>query len=304
MGGILQNWRVIGATLFSTVLIIGAYALARGVSSPPVAEASTETALLQSIASRDSDADGLPDWEEALYGTDPHNSDTFKLGMTDGEAVAKGLVVPKAIADVPTATSTPAGRILTDPTLPIPAEGTITAAFAKNFFTLYLNAVQASGDGNLSESDMQNVASEALSQLAQSVTLAPDFKSMQNLTVTGSGSDALRAFAVSAEAVFLTNKGKATNTETAYLKDVLDNNDTTALSNISSIAKVYRSVAVGLIALPVPTELANDDLVLINAMARMSEITEDFTRVSTKSRQYIHTNRQYLQNSRRYALEW
>ena len=281
MGQILRNWRVLAATLFSVVLIMSAYALARGVAAPPVAQASTETALLQAIATRDSDGDGLPDWEEALYGTDARNQDSFHLGMTDSEAVAKGLIVPKAIADVPTTSSIPAGRVITDPSLPsAPAEGTLTAAFAKNFFTLYINAVQQTPDGNLSQADMQSVASAALAELAQSVTLAPDFKSMQSLTVTGSGPEAMKAFAVSAEAVFLANKGTATNTETVYLQKAIEDNDTTALPQIASIAKVYRSVATGLAVLPVPAELANDGLALINAMARMSEITEDFTRVN------------------------
>jgi len=119
MGRILGNWRIILATFFSLVLIVGAYVLARGAVSPSIAEASTETALLQAIATRDSTGDGLPDWEKSLYGI-PINATTtdyFHLGMTDGEAVAKGLVVPKAIADVGTASSSDDSDIV-DPSLP------------------------------------------------------------------------------------------------------------------------------------------------------------------------------------------
>jgi hypothetical protein len=38
----------------------------------------------------DSDHDGLPDWEEALYGTDPHNPDTDGDGTPDGEEIKEG----------------------------------------------------------------------------------------------------------------------------------------------------------------------------------------------------------------------
>ncbi len=38
----------------------------------------------------DSDNDGLPDWKEALYGTDPHNPDTDGDGTNDGDEVAQG----------------------------------------------------------------------------------------------------------------------------------------------------------------------------------------------------------------------
>src|SRR5207244_2422620 len=81
----LPNWRTVTALGIALVLVAGAYILARGFEAPAAARASTETALLQAIATKDSDGDGLPDWEEALYGTDPHVVDTRNLGMTDGE---------------------------------------------------------------------------------------------------------------------------------------------------------------------------------------------------------------------------
>ena len=38
----------------------------------------------------DSDGDGLPDWKEALYGTDPHKADTDGDGTNDGDEIAQG----------------------------------------------------------------------------------------------------------------------------------------------------------------------------------------------------------------------
>ena len=279
MGRILQNWRILTAAFFSVMLVVGAYLFARGVESPDVAQASTETALLQAIAAKDADGDGLPDWEEALYGTDSHKTDTFKLGMTDGEAVAKGLIVPKAIADIPVATSSP---ISFDSygLPPPPAEGTLTAAFAQKFFTLYLSAKQANGGADLSENDITNIANEAVNSLSSSITAAPDFKSEKDIKISGSGADALKAFAVSAEAVLTKNTANANKSEILYLKDALENDDAAALVHIASIAKAYRDSAVGLAALPVPAELAQVDLALINAMMRISEISTDFTRVN------------------------
>lgn len=278
----LGNWRILSATLFSAALIVGAYVLARGVESPPVAQASEETALLQAIATKDSDGDGLPDWEEALYGTDPHNPDSLKLGMTDGEAVAKGLIIPKAIANMPVATSSPSGSMTVDPSLPpAPAEGTLTAAFAKTFFSLYLSAKQANGGADLSESQMDDIANKAVSSLASTVVVAPDFKSMKDLAVSGPGPDALKAFAASAEAVLLRNTSNATTSEINYLKSALQNKDTAALDHIASIAKAYRDSAVGLSVLPVPAELAAADLALVNALMRMSQVITDFTAANT-----------------------
>jgi hypothetical protein len=283
---------MVAAALFSAVIVVGAYVLARGVESPDVAQASTETALLQAIATKDSDGDGLPDWEETLYGADPHNPDTFALGMTDGEAVAAGLIVPKAMSDIPSATSSPtvAGA---DGLPPAPAEGTLTAAFAKSFFTSYLAAKQDAGGGALSESDMKNVSNQAFGSLSSAVAIAPNFKSGKDIKVSGSGADAMKAFAVSAEAVLLKNTADATKTPLGYLKSILEDNDTTAFPHLSSIAKAYRDSAAGLVALPVPEELAADNLALINALMRMGGIVNDFTRADSDPLATILALQQY-----------
>ncbi len=294
MGRTLQNWRIPAAAIFSMAIIAGAYLFARSVPSPGVAEASTESELLQAIAAKDSDGDGLADWAEALYGTSPNITDTFKLGLTDGEAVAKGLIVPKAIADISLATSSPA--LPRDGSLPpAPAEGTLTAAFAKNFFLLYLSAKQAKGGADLSESEMAAISREALSSLSSFITTAPPFMSAKDLKISGSGADALKAFAVSAEAVLLKNTSSAVKSEILYLQDAVQNNDTEALSSVASIAKAYREGAVGLSVLPVPEELAEEQVALINALMRVSEITSDFTRVNTDVLATILALHQYPQ---------
>ena len=279
MGSVLPHWRILTASGFSLTLIAGAYLFAHSIGAPARVEASTESALLQAIATKDSDNDGLPDWAEALYGTDPHNPDTRGLSMTDGEAVAKGLVVPSAITDV-SADTIPAGTII-DPALPpVPAENTLTAAFAKSFFTIYMDALERTG-GNLSESDMSDVANQALASLTNTVVRAPDFKSPRDIGVLGSGPEAMRQFAASAEAVLTAYKTQSTESELAYLNRVVTEGDDSALANITALAKAYRVGAAGIAALPVPREVAPEDLTLVNALARLSEVTNDFALVNT-----------------------
>lgn len=276
------SWRIVAATLFSAVLIVGAYLVARSVQSPSLAQASEESALLQAIATKDSDADGLPDWEEALYGSDPRSVDSFHLGMTDGEAVARGLIVPKAIADISVATSSPATDDVAniDSSLPpAPADGTLTAAFAQNFFALYLAAKQNNGGADLTEADMQSIASDALKSLSAVARSAPDFKSTKDIVVSGSGPAAMKDYAERADAVLRKNTTNATTNEIEYLKRVIVSNDATALPYIIAIAKGYRDSAVGLSMLPVPQELAVSDLALVNAMMRVSQAITDFARV-------------------------
>ncbi|MDP1690075.1 MAG: hypothetical protein Q8L52_02635 [bacterium] len=293
------HWRIPAAVLFSALLIVGAYLAAKSVESPSLAQASAETALLQAIATRDSTGDGLPDWQKALYGI-PINSTTtdyFNLGMTDGEAVARGLIVPKAIADIQIAASSPTSGII-DPSLPsAPSDGTLTAAFAQNFFMLYLSAKQANGGVELSATQVDDLASQALEALSSMVTIAPDYKTAKDLTVSGTGADALRAFAASVEAVIVKNKqaSDATKNEISYLQDAIEKNDATAIPLIVSIAKMYRDSAAGIAVLPVPSELAADGLAFINAMMRASGIASDFARVNTDPLAAIFALGQYAQ---------
>ncbi len=285
MGPILRNWRVFAASLFSIVLVAGAYVLARGIANPPVAQASTESQLLAEIAAKDSNGDGLPDWEKILYGipVNATTTDYFHLGMTDGEAVAKGLIVPKAVVDLPSAASTTATTTLLDSSLgPAPASGTLTDVFAKDFFMQYANAKEQNGGQPLSQSQLNAIAQQTLADLAQSVAPTPDYKQMSDLTVSVPGKDAMIAYAQAAGAVLTQRASGATaKSEVEYLSEALQNtNDTTALDEIAIIAKDYRRVAVGLSALPVPQTLAQDDLNLINAFARLSEAIQDFTLVT------------------------
>jgi len=281
-GEFFKHKNIIISVVFSTVLVVGAYLFARGVEAPQVAQASTETALLQAIASKDSDADGLTDWLEALYGTDSHNSDTFHLGMTDGEAVTKGLIVPKAISDIPTSTSSSDGSVVVDPSLPpAPADGTLTAQFAQNFFTLFIAAKEANGGADLSESQMNDVANQSIQMLTTTVKAAPDYKNIGELAISESSAGAMTSFAANAEAVLLKNTNDATTTDINYFKSALIDGDANANGHILSIAKGLRDSAVGLAVLPVPKELAQADLLLINILMRLSQVDVDFTKAGT-----------------------
>lgn len=282
MGRILEDWRLTLATIFSVALIAGAYFFARDIESPSVAQASEETALLQAIAAKDSDGDGLPNWEEALYGTDPNVVDTFRLGMADGEAVAKGLIVPKAIADIPAAAADTSINYAAIG-LPKPTEGTLTDIFAKNFFTLYLSAKRANGGADLTNDQTNALAGQAMGQLSQMVAPASDFKKAADIKVSGSGPDALRVYAAASEAVILAHipQPQPSKNQIQYLQGYLNNGDRSALDTLRAMAAFYRDAAIGLSAIAAPGEMAATHLSLINAFARAGGEIRDFSRIDS-----------------------
>lgn len=266
-----SRWGIYAALCASAVLVLGAYLLATHGARTPLAEASTESALLAQVAARDSDNDGLPDWEESLYGTDPHNPDTRGLGMTDGEAVNRGLVVPRAVVPDP-ANSTSATSTESAPT-------TLTDIFLRNFTTLYLSAKEQASGATLTSAQTSQLADQAVNNLLDNLTLATSPRTAADLTVSGSGPNALRGYAAAAEVVFLAHKSTATTSEMRYFRSAVDGNSG-ATTQLSAIAASYRDDAAGLLVLPVPQELQGADLALINALRHLSDIIDDLARVT------------------------
>lgn len=297
-GGSRRRWHIGAATLGAAMLIAGAYVLAQGQVAVPVAQASSATALLQSLATRDSTGDGLPDWEKSLYGIplDATTTDYFHLGMTDGEAVARGLIVPKAIAAVPaTATTSVAQPSLAQYGISAtPSPDSLTNAFGSAFITLYLQAKNANGGAPLSGDQVTSVANAALAQLS-TVVPAAEFKSASDLTVSGSGPAAMRAFAVAAESVLVKNRPDATMSDLQYFQAVVNGSDSSAAGSLLSLSRSYRATAVGIAALPVPRELASADLAIVNSVMRLSEIYGDFSRADSDPLSAMLALKQYPQ---------
>ena len=297
MGQNLRNWRVVAASTFAIALVSISYVVARGDLFSPVAQASSESALLQAIATKDTDGDGLPDWQEALYGTDPHKTDSRGLGMTDGEAVAKGLIVPKAIADVPAPSTDSSGgdttALLAAQGLTPATENTLTDAFSKSFFALYLTAKQNNGGADLNADQVNAIADQAVTSLSQTVSASSDFRKKEDLLVQGTGIDAMKSYAAAAEAVLVQNKSDSTKGDLEYFDDVLERNDTDAAAHLVNLAKSYRDTAVGLAALPVPQEVVDTHLQIVNNLMRLSGIYSDFAHANTDSLTAMLALKQY-----------
>jgi len=83
---------VLIAVFIAAVLLYGAYSLKSGGSKNDllVFERNGNTnALFESAREKDSDGDGLYDWEEMLWGTDPGKKDSDGDGVEDGAYVAQ-----------------------------------------------------------------------------------------------------------------------------------------------------------------------------------------------------------------------
>lgn len=101
----------------------------------------TESSTLSDLVTKDSDLDGIPDWEESLWGLDPNNKYTNE-GISDADWVAQKKKELAASSENDTSTST--GQNLSE-----------TDKFSREFFTTITTLKQS---GNLDQSAVSNIA--------------------------------------------------------------------------------------------------------------------------------------------------
>ncbi len=242
------------------------------------ANATSTHDLLVSYAAKDTDSDGLPDWQEALYGTDPNNSHSVSPSATDGEAVSQGLVKPKFAS----ATSTPVDAS----SVPGVDAGpkTVTDQFARALFSQYL--AQHTTDTPTPEAVAKFVEAGVADLTASQES--PDAYNQGQVRVVGSGPDALIMYAASEENAFKAHTIASEKSEVDYFADAVEKNDLTALAQVKKIGVAYGAIARAYIAVSVPREAAVPHLAVANALARVgADITDMSTMQSDPLLSYL-----------------
>lgn len=255
------------------VLLIGTAYVSSGpsfLSTKRVGAESTHD-LLVSYASKDTDSDGLPDWQEALYGTDPSNPYSVNASVTDGEAVAQGLVAPK----FRNATTTPVDASV----IPGPDAGpqTLTDQFGKDLFGQYL---KARGSGEPSSADVATFVEQGVAQLKKNQAVQNAFNQGQ-VKVSGTGPEALLVYAAAAEKIITKIDAGKSKDEIEYYSDAVYKNDPAALVAVQKYAKDYAVAGKALMDIAVPKELATSHLRLANSLMQVSESLGDMGALKT-----------------------
>lgn len=265
-----KNIRIAVALLVSFGFMAAGYFFAPSLKTN-IANATSTKALLEAYAAKDSDEDGLPDWKEALYGTDPKNANSVSASMTDSEAVAAGKVMPRFSTNTQTEKPVTAADIPG----PAPKSGSLTERFAKQFFSQFLLSKQVGATPSAEE--VQTFALDAVNELAAKNAVTDEFKESDLVRATGSGPAALQAYGAAMDAALHQPPTKLPKDELSYFNDYVISSDTTALKHVNELAKAYRATAVAAARVPVPDELRSHHLILVNATARLATAIEDFS---------------------------
>ncbi|MCK6462724.1 MAG: thrombospondin type 3 repeat-containing protein [Candidatus Pacebacteria bacterium] len=219
----------------------------------------------------DTDGDGLKDWEETLWKTDPNKKDTDGDGAEDNEEIAQNRNPLKAgpddkigqKEDLIAQNKSSSGADL----------NTMTAAYAKQFLTEYLLIKQQKGE--LTNKDKESLVESLMLQMSSN--RPTDTYNVSNIKIADNGQENLRKYSITVKKLLVDDKKIKENEVVIFgrLMENLKNKEGVNYSNdvkkLLEITEIYNGALAELRQLDVPEELAKDHLDLINGLNNMSE---------------------------------
>lgn len=215
---------------------------------------------------KDSDGDGLADWEETLWSTDPNNADTDGNGVHDKEQV----LAEKSLAAV---TNTDTLSFQTGATdIPL----TITEVASRELFASYMYSLQ--NGQTLSVTDQELMADEALQKIAP--LLPRSEYTTQDVHMVPATQENKVQYATTLQDV-LTRLVTNVSNETASLFKMAQGNRSEAIDELVQTTKQYRGYIVELKNISVPTDAVTMHTTIIVTLENYVNIIEGFTYFET-----------------------
>jgi len=233
-----------------------------GTGAQPKLSASNQDsarALAAQITLKDTDNDGLRDWEESLWGTNINNPDTDGDGTKDGAEIAANrnpaIPGPDDLLSVGTKTSKGSGEESGKTLTP-------TEKLAQRVFGKYLSLRQSGG--TLDEKNSVAIIDSALGEMSPYATVNT-YSASDLIIVKEENAVTIRTYGnVLGEIINRYGKPDVDN-ELVIVGVALNTNDAKKLSELSKITESYRAVISALAKTPVPQGAVVAHLSLLNS---------------------------------------
>jgi hypothetical protein len=215
-------------------------------------------ALVSELTQKDTDGDGLLDWEENLWGTDPESTDTDGDGTSDGDEVSaeRNPTIPGP-----------------DDTMEIPSPAQVvesnedlnaTDFFAQQFFREYVTRRQS--DVGINALSQQAIISSSLAALPR-VTTSVRYDSSDLIISTKSGKEAVFDFGNRLGAIVNTSGKPDSENELGLLTLLLEEKDRSVIEDFKILADSYKNVREQFSHVPVPAGGVAIHIDMLNSMA-------------------------------------
>ena len=230
----------------------------------------------QLLSEKDTDGDGLKDWEEVLWGTDPNNPDTDGDGTPDGVEVKEGR---NPLVKGPNDTLSSTQSSTTTGSLDTAAQENLTSTqtIGRELFAKYL--ALRNPDGTMDPT----IQTELISSLMQSPELQKQYVKYSATSVAAAKSETPDSIKVYGNAIETINQKYSPNsneTELDIIQITIQTGDLTELKKLDPIAKGYNSILSALLKVPVPPSAQEAHINLLNALAEVFSDVQDMQHYS------------------------
>ncbi len=265
----------LGILAVATLIALGAIGLAIVFASQKpqdatVAEISVvENRLADAVSAsvvggnqnQDPDEDGLLNWRETLWGTDPHNPDTDGDGVSDGEEVALGANPLKHGTEL----------ISENDTYEAPRGLAPTDALAREIFIGYANAKQ---DGEFSEEEISVAFADILARKIQEGTEVKKVYTLSDILIDPQLSieEYERAFSS-----IIRKTTAVREYELNVFSRAVTDGQSSELTKLITSALIYETVRDELLTLNVPERVAREHLEAINTLSGLASATTNLS---------------------------
>lgn len=205
----------------------------------------------------DSDHDGLKDWEEVLWKTDPNNPDSDGDGTPDGEEVTEGRDPTKPGPD---------DKFVLPETAPSDSQdnGNQTEKLSRRFFAEYLTLKQK---GLLDDGSKTQIIEELINNLPGKNGAVNTFSSSDLHIISRNDPAAMKKYANVVGLVLGKLVTKIDTDELTILQKAVQSGDEKGLAKLDASYDMISKMAVALSLMEVPSDLADTHLILANGFA-------------------------------------
>jgi hypothetical protein len=230
--------------LFFTIKLFVGFLKNKGISKNTPA-----TVTVGAIIQKDSNNNGIPDWEEYLWGLDPH---------TKGRENKEFIVSKKASGIQRGLYSSDDSKSITE-----------NAMLSRQFFATIMSLQQT---GQVDEETIQAI-SESIGKEIKTTPLK-DAYSKEMLTIKVDSIESDTAYFVAFANLFKKYESRDVGKELTIISQGIVNYDQQALSSVASIAIAYREFSEELIKIPVPSSASTIHLSLANNYEKTAQSIE------------------------------
>jgi hypothetical protein len=198
------------------------------------------SATLSDIVSHDSNGNGIPDWEERLWGLDP------TVLYTDGKSNAEIIKEKKEALGV------------TDPTASTPTNQ--TDIIAQKLFSI---STALSQNPNIDDATLQSVANQLGSSV--NVSVVSNTYSLKSIHLVATSTASLTKY--NATLTSILSKYDLSQNDISIIVNAVETGDYSQLPQLTPIGASYTALAKELSLIPVPIGVAQYHLDIINSFA-------------------------------------